>query len=294
MTDETLSEDEKLLLMAAAVQGLDSGTDLGFANTSRVVDQVLRWLGLNDEQIRSGWRQDGDGPIHDRVYKALIRMTYQLPHRPQERPGKPLFLGGGNWGVPGDPSRPACWPHFNSCSLTKRGEKLAKELLAQHPDYQVAKPQKPSRFSAVECLGEAGGARMTDRQRKLLGLVEEAFRSVELGDGVGLHEADVIDSYGTFEERRAARVKDEKHDWHNLLADPDFTGTFGIGLGYFEAAGLRFHLPAYLTLAVADPRGENFLVLSAISFTPWSIFLNRTGTCSRRSVARNGHVFEKC
>lgn len=55
-----------------------------------------------------------------------------------ERPGPALFEGGGNWGITGDLDRPACWPQFNSCRLTYEGERLARELLALHPEYGQA------------------------------------------------------------------------------------------------------------------------------------------------------------
>lgn len=35
--------------------------------------------------------------------------------------------------------------------------------------------------------------------------ITEAFRDTRLGDGVSLREADVIDDYGTDDEREAAR-----------------------------------------------------------------------------------------
>ena len=77
-------------------------------------------------------------PAIDAVYEVLIRMTRQLARvgrgRPPERPGPALFEGGGNWGVPGDPDRPPCWPQFNSCRLTVLGEQIALELLARHPE----------------------------------------------------------------------------------------------------------------------------------------------------------------
>lgn len=140
MSDETLSETEKLLLMAADYQALGPETNVFFANTYLVVHQVLRWLGLDDEQIRLGWQEESEGwctsPTHDAVYNALVRMTYQFPSRPQERPGPALFEGGGNWGVPG--LHPPCYPFYNSCRLTERGQQLAKELLAQHPQYLTA------------------------------------------------------------------------------------------------------------------------------------------------------------
>ncbi len=133
---ETLTETERLLLMAAAVQQLGPTTDLGRANTARVVDQVLRWLGLSAEEISRGWDEATIRPIHQEVYNVLIRMTYQTPNRAPERPGPPLFEGNGNWGVPGDPTRPACLPQYNSCRLTAEGDRLAWEVLKQHPEYR--------------------------------------------------------------------------------------------------------------------------------------------------------------
>jgi hypothetical protein len=135
-----LTEVEQQLLMAAAVHGLGPATDLGRANTARVVNQVLRWRGLTAEQIDTGWRNSDCDPEHDAVYTALVRMTYQScrngSFRASERPGPALFEGGGNWGVPGDPDKPPCWPHFNSCRLTAEGKRIARELLERHPEYR--------------------------------------------------------------------------------------------------------------------------------------------------------------
>jgi hypothetical protein len=137
---ETHTETERLLLMAAAVHELGPATDLSWANTARVVDQVLRWRGLSALEVRDGWQEQECGPIHEEVYNALIRMTHQTtqvgPGRLPERPGVPLFEGGGNWGVAGDPTCPACWPQFNSCRLTAEGERMARDLLRQYPEYR--------------------------------------------------------------------------------------------------------------------------------------------------------------
>lgn len=140
---ELLTETEQLLLMAACVQGLGPGSSLVNANTSRVVNQVLRWRGFSDDEIRNGWRANECGwivecgPVHDEAYRALIRMTAHLHSgRQPEKPGMPLFEGKGNWGVPGDPSHPASWPQYNSCRLTLEGERIAREFLERHPDYR--------------------------------------------------------------------------------------------------------------------------------------------------------------
>jgi hypothetical protein len=99
---------------------------------------------------------------------------------------------------------------------------------------------------------------MDERRQRVLAIIEEAFRGVELGDGVSLHETVVIDDYGSSEERRAAREPDEKRDWRKLIADPELTSICGVGgLSFYDAAGLRFHLPAYLSLAVIDLDSED-------------------------------------
>jgi hypothetical protein len=98
---------------------------------------------------------------------------------------------------------------------------------------------------------------MTEHQRELLKLIEDAFRDVELGDGVSLHEADVIDTYGPLWERRAARETDEKHDWRKLVSDPELIRVGADALSFYDAIGLRFHMPAYLSLAVTDPIGDD-------------------------------------
>lgn len=142
---DAFPETERLLLMAAAVLEMGPSTSLSRANTARVVDQALLWLGLSLEEIEHGWQklagvEEGEElaspPANEEVYKVLVRMTRPLGSRREaERIGLPLFEGNGNWGVTGDPSRQAAWPHFNSCRLTAHGERVARKLLEQHPQY---------------------------------------------------------------------------------------------------------------------------------------------------------------
>lgn len=78
--------------------------------------------------------------------------------------------------------------------------------------------------------------------------IEEAFGGVRLGDGISLVEADIIDAYGSDSERAEARSRDEKDDWTRIPDDliekcPDV-------LCFMDAAGLRFHLPAYMRFAL--------------------------------------------
>ncbi len=71
-----------------------------------------------------------------------------------------------------------------------------------------------------------------------------AFGDVSLGTGVSLREADVIDDYGTDDERAAARGLDELDDWERI-SDAEIE-QHPSALCFMDAAGLRFHLPAYM------------------------------------------------
>jgi len=94
---------------------------------------------------------------------------------------------------------------------------------------------------------------MSERQQQLLAAIEAAFRGVELGGGVSLHQTVAIDDYAGPEAERSAWDADERHDWRRLVADPELARISGVGgLSFYDAVGLRFHLPAYLSLAVID------------------------------------------
>jgi len=98
---------------------------------------------------------------------------------------------------------------------------------------------------------------MNERQQQLFDQIDAAFAGVELGDGVSMHETQAIDNYGTGEERLEARTPDEKLGWHKLIDEPEITWLLGAGSGmcFLDATGLRFYLPACLSLGVRHPQG---------------------------------------
>jgi hypothetical protein len=109
---------------------------------------------------------------------------------------------------------------------------------------------------------------MSGQQQCLLRAIQEDFCGVELGDGISLHETVVIDNYGGPAERQKARGRDEKWDWHKLVSDPELVRICGVGgLDFYDAAGFRFYLPAYLSLAVTDfERKDAGNVLESLMF----------------------------
>lgn len=85
-------------------------------------------------------------------------------------------------------------------------------------------------------------------------LIEAAFRDIRLGSGVSLHQTEVLDEYGGEAEQAAARARDELDDWRKVAVDPELKAVHGIGgPSFMDAEGLRFYLPAYMTLALEEP-----------------------------------------
>ncbi len=79
---------------------------------------------------------------------------------------------------------------------------------------------------------------------KLISEITEAFKSVELENGIGLSEADAIDSYSDIQFKKECRENDEKHDWS--LISSDVLNKYNCSLSFFDAKGLQFHLPAFM------------------------------------------------
>ena len=79
----------------------------------------------------------------------------------------------------------------------------------------------------------------------------EAFAEVALGSGIGLLEANGLDDYANKETLAAYRDEDEKYDWRAIPRER--LNQYSSSLSFFDAEGMRFHLPAFL---IADMRGN--------------------------------------
>lgn len=133
---------------------------------------------------------------------------------------------------------------------------------------------------------------MEERFQRVLVAIEVAFRGVELGDGVGLHETIVIDDYGTDRQRQVARGPDEKHDWRRSIGDPELAHIGGVGgLSLYDPAGLRFHLPACPSLAViGSDRVDADLALESTTFTLTHFSVYNVGRLSVLNAAQRQSV----
>ena len=81
--------------------------------------------------------------------------------------------------------------------------------------------------------------------------IRVAFAGVILGNGVGLQQARGLDDYEDEKTCAELRLGDEKEDWNRISSE--LLNAYNSSLGFFDAEGMQFHLPAYL---IADLKGE--------------------------------------
>lgn len=103
------------------------------------------------------------------------------------------------------------------------------------------------------------------RFANLIHQITAAFADVNLEDGISLREADVIDDYGTEDERKAARAADEKNDWQRIPAE-DIAG-FPHALCFMDVKGLRFHWPAWMVFTLKHYETSDTLSTDAIVYS---------------------------
>ena len=82
--------------------------------------------------------------------------------------------------------------------------------------------------------------------------IRDAFTGVTLGSGVGLHEGQGLDAGGDPAVCAEYRAKDEKNDWSRIPVKE--LNDCHSSLSFFDAEGMRFHIPAYL---IAFLRGHD-------------------------------------
>lgn len=90
------------------------------------------------------------------------------------------------------------------------------------------------------------------RRNELIRDIEGAFRDVERGDGLTLHEAAEFEGhdYCTAEERARVRALDPETRWQDI---PDGALAGCLDRWAFDEEGFRFHLPAYLRWYLRHP-----------------------------------------
>lgn len=85
----------------------------------------------------------------------------------------------------------------------------------------------------------------------LLVEISTAFSGVSREGGVTWNETEIIDLYGSLEERSAARLTDQDACWQDVLDDPNWDPEPGVGAwSFLDAIGFRYYLPAGMVFAI--------------------------------------------
>jgi hypothetical protein len=83
----------------------------------------------------------------------------------------------------------------------------------------------------------------------LINQIETAFSTVELGNGIGLYEAEALDNYADAEKVSRAKVKD-RESWKSWRDIPEkVIERSHSALCFVDPEGMRFLLPAYMLFA---------------------------------------------
>lgn len=85
--------------------------------------------------------------------------------------------------------------------------------------------------------------------RLVLDMIHRAFDGVERGRGITLHEAAVIDDYGSEVEQKKARALDQEARWQDV---PDSAIAGNHFLGYLDVEGYRYYLPAVMSWSIRN------------------------------------------
>jgi len=99
---------------------------------------------------------------------------------------------------------------------------------------------------------------ISETSRAILDEIKRVFGEVQRGNGVTLHETEVIDDHGSEEEREEARRKDTDRHWWEVR-DEWIEGC--VGLSFLDEAGFHYYLPAYMSYRIRtgkEPWGLDF------------------------------------
>jgi hypothetical protein len=109
------------------------------------------------------------------------------------------------------------------------------------------------------------GSEMSPERQRVAELIQSAFQGVLLGNGIGLQQGQGRDEYANRKKLAELRASDEKDDWSAIPA-AELDACYS-SLSFFDAEGMRFHLPAFL---IADLREqlETSDVVFSLTFSP--------------------------
>jgi hypothetical protein len=100
-------------------------------------------------------------------------------------------------------------------------------------------------------------------KEEVIAIIRDAFRDVSRENGVSLHEALVIDVYGSKDEQRKARKQDTDTHWTEI-PDHDLEHASS-ALCYMDPVSWRYHIPGYMIWVLSNyMKSDSFTVDNTI------------------------------
>lgn len=91
-------------------------------------------------------------------------------------------------------------------------------------------------------------------RKELIEKIRTAFKGVSRAGGVSWSETDIIDDYGTMEQRLIARASDEDEDWEDVVLSKKFAYQWHRGsFCFLDAIGFKYYLPAAMCQSLQEP-----------------------------------------
>ncbi|MBX3120540.1 MAG: hypothetical protein KF784_15885 [Fimbriimonadaceae bacterium] len=135
-------------------------------------------------------------------------------------------------------------------------------------------------------------------------LIEEiyvAFAGVTREDGISWSEADVLDNYGSMEERLAAQASDKDTTWQSLVDDATWNPDHTSHLSFLDAVGFRYYLAPAMVRGIRAGTSEIVFHLtlpksSLRSYTleKWSLLTPEQMRCVKRFIVFMDAAEEGC
>jgi uncharacterized membrane protein len=122
--------------------------------------------------------------------------------------------------------------------------------LRKYPTLREVEEMRARGFDTLVLAEQLELARRGEALEALVAETHKAFAEVTLGSGIGLLEANGLDDYASEQKLAEYRANDEKLDWKSIPLKR--LNRCSSSLFFFDAEGMRFHLPAFL---IADIRG---------------------------------------
>ncbi len=116
-------------------------------------------------------------------------------------------------------------------------------------------PNTPSKCKCDNCI---------KKKENIIQIIRDAFQGCTLGRGVGLYQGVGIDDYEDEEELQRLRSNDEQYNWDAILVKR--LNQCYSSLSFFDAEGMRFHLPAFMISEIMGSSGNADIIFHLTSF----------------------------